>query len=237
MLSLNNLNLTLDNKKILNDISFTLEKGETLSIIGPSGCGKSSLLLCIGGIHKTFSGEIKNSFNNKSLILQQHGLFPWKNIKDNISLALVNSNKSTKEINITIEDISKELKIQHILESYPNEVSGGEKQRAAVARSLVTNPDLLLMDEPSSALDLINKDNFQKLLVDLQIHYNFTFIIVTHNIEEAVFMGKKIAVMDNGKIKQILHNDCYGNSDIRDSYEYFVKCKEIKNLLKNVESL
>lgn len=237
MLNVKNIGLTIDNKTILSDISFTLEKGDTLSIIGPSGCGKSTLLLCLSDIHKYDKGEIDSSFEKKALILQQNALFPWKTVRENINLALINENLSTTQKNSIVDNISKELKINHILDSYPNEISGGEKQRAAVCRSLVTTADLLLMDEPSSALDLINKDNFQNLLINLQLQYNLTYIIVTHSIEEAVFMGKKIAVMDKGKIKKIIHNDCFGNSEIRDTYEYFSKCKEIKHILENVENL
>lgn len=233
MLEVKNLYKSYGERNILKNISFSLDKGETLSIIGPSGCGKSTLLLSLAELNEISSGEIKDKFRDKALILQNNSLFPWKTIKQNIELGLISRKFSKVDINKEINLIAEDLNITHILDKYPSEVSGGERQRAAVARSLVLNPDLLLLDEPSSALDSINKEKFQNLLCKLQEKYNMAYIIVTHNIEEAVVLGKKIAVMNNGKIKKIIDNPYYGRHDIRKSYEFFDKCNEVREYLEN----
>ncbi|MGL4772722.1 MAG: ABC transporter ATP-binding protein, partial [Clostridium sp.] len=210
MLKIKELSLKLNNKEILKNISLTLNKGETLSIIGPSGCGKSTLLLTLGGIHENFTGDILSSSKKTSLILQNGGLFPWKTVYENIEFSMINLKISKEEKKKRIEEISNSLNISKLLNKYPNDLSGGERQRVAVSRSLILNPDVLLLDEPSSALDSMNKDNFQNLLMELQKKLNLTFIIVTHNIEEAIFLGKKIAIMSNGEIKSIKDNPLYG---------------------------
>ncbi len=233
MLEVKNLYKSYGERNILKNISFSLDKGETLSIIGPSGCGKSTLLLSLAELNDITNGEIKDKFRDKALILQNNSLFPWKTIKQNIELGLISRRFSKVDINKEINLIAEDLNITHILDKYPSEVSGGERQRAAVARSLVLNPDLLLLDEPSSALDSINKEKFQNLLCKLQEKYNMVYIIVTHNIEEAVVLGKKIAVMSNGKIKKIIDNPYYGRHDIRKSYEFFDKCNEVREYLES----
>lgn len=234
MLEIKNINVSYGERHILKNISFALTKGETLSIIGPSGCGKSTLLLSIANLKEYNSGKILNGFKDTNLILQSNGLFPWKTIKENIKLGLLVRNVPKEDIEKHIKKIVKELNIEHILNKYPSEVSGGEKQRAAVARALVLSSELLLMDEPSSALDSINKENFQNLLCKIQKEYNMSYIIVTHNIEEAVLLGKRIAVMINGEIREIIDNPYYGQSDARKSYKFFDKCNEIRTLLEKL---
>ncbi len=132
----------------------------------------------------------------------------------------------------SIDKIALDLNIKHVLDKYPAEISGGEKQRTALARALVLNSDLLLMDEPSSALDSINKENFQNILCKIQEQYNMSYIIVTHNIEEAVVLGKKIAVVIDGEIKKVIDNEFYGQGNIRKSYKFFDKCNEIRDVLE-----
>lgn len=234
MLLVKNLYANYGERDILKNISFSLGKGETLSIIGPSGCGKSTLLLTLADLKEFNSGKVKDDFKDKGLILQNHGLFPWKTIKENILLGLITREISKEESEKLTKTISTSLNITNILNKYPAEVSGGERQRAAVARVLVLNPELLLMDEPSSALDSINKEVFQNLLCKIQSEYNMSYIIVTHNIEEAVVLGKRIAVMVNGEIKSVIDNNCYGKNDIRKTYEFFDKCTEVRVLLETL---
>ncbi|MGL5151693.1 MAG: ABC transporter ATP-binding protein [Clostridium sp.] len=235
MLNVKNLCFNYEKREVLRNLSFSLEKGETLAIIGPSGCGKSTLLLALAGLLDGYKGKITESFNDNGLILQNNSLFPWKTVEENISMGLIARGYSKSEAFIRTEEIANRLNIKHILKKFPSEISGGEKQRAAVCRVLVFNPELLLLDEPSSALDLINKDRFQNLLYNIQNEYNLSYILVTHNIEEAVFLGKRIGIMVNGEIKSILENDFYGRGQMRKSYEFFRKCHEIRELLEGYE--
>jgi ABC-type nitrate/sulfonate/bicarbonate transport system ATPase subunit len=232
MLEVKNLYVSYGERDILKNISFSLSKGETISIIGPSGCGKSTLLLSIANLKENTSGNISNKFKDTNLILQSNGLFPWKTIKENIQLGLIIKGISKDKIKKSTEKIALNLNIEHILDKYPSEVSGGEKQRTALARALVLDSDLLLMDEPSSALDSINKENFQNILCRIQKEYNMSYIIVTHNIEEAVILGKRIAIMIDGEIKKIIENPYYGQGSARKSYEFFDKCNELRAILE-----
>lgn len=230
MLVLDKLGLKIEQRNILTDISFSLKEDETISIIGPSGCGKSTLLLTIADLKNNFTGRLENTFENTALILQGYGIFPWKTIRENIELVLKDINKKSK--NRLIEEIAKSLNINHILDSYPENISGGEKQRAAVARSLALKPKLLLMDEPTSALDSINKENLQNIILDIQKKHKISVILVTHNIEEAVILGKKIGIMKDGMIVKIIDNQYYGMSEIRKNYDFFDKCNEIREILE-----
>lgn len=234
MLNLNSVFLTLNQKNILNAISLTLEPSDTLAIIGPSGCGKSSLLLSIAGIHPISAGTLNLSSDKLSLILQNGGLFPWKSAKDNILLSLLNSGLSLTEQHHLVSHMAQELKITHLLDKFPDNLSGGEKQRVAVARSLVTKPDLLLLDEPSSALDSMNKSNFQNLLLDVQRQYQLTFVIVTHNIEEALFLGKKIAIMHNGHIHAIEPNPFFGLQERGKNYDFYKQTLILQDTLASL---
>ncbi|MGL4773585.1 MAG: ATP-binding cassette domain-containing protein [Clostridium sp.] len=235
MLKCNNIYVNYGEKEILKNISFSLSKNETISLIGPSGCGKSTLLLAIAKLKEISKGSIENSFEDSGLILQQNGLFPWKTIRENIKLGLKRKNISKEERESLTLEIAEKIKITHILDKYPMEVSGGERQRAAVSRVVISNPKLLLLDEPSSALDSINKENFQSLLKEIQEEYKISFIIVTHNIEEAVFLGQRIAVMNKGEIINMVDNPFYGMENIRKNYEFFDKCNEIRELLEGGE--
>ncbi|MGL4346042.1 MAG: ATP-binding cassette domain-containing protein [Cellulosilyticaceae bacterium] len=233
-MTLNSIGLTLNDQTILHQISLSLRKGETLAIIGPSGCGKSSLLLSIAGIHRISSGSIDTQSHHLSLILQNGGLFPWKCIRDNIALSLINTTHTKSEINALIEAMAQDLHIAHLLDRFPHQLSGGEKQRVAVARSLITKPDILLLDEPSSALDALNKHQFQDLLVILQQRYDLTFIVVTHHIEEAVFLGQKIAIMNNGGLLEILDNDFYGHTDRAKDYAFYQQTIALQERLETL---
>ena len=232
MLEVKDLYVSYGEREILKNISFSLYKGETLSIIGPSGCGKSTLLLSLANQKEIKTGNISNEFKDTNLILQSNGLFRWKTVKENIKLGLIVKGSSKEDMEKSIDKIALDLNIKHVLDKYPAEIRGGEKQRTALARALVLNSDLLLMDEPSSALDSINKENFQNILCKIQEQYNMSYIIVTHNIEEAVVLGKKIAVVIDGEIKKVIDNEFYGQGNIRKSYKFFDKCNEIRDVLE-----
>ena len=242
MLSIKKLSIKYDDTEILKEISLDIKKGESISIIGPSGCGKSTLLLAIGGLIHVSDGIVEKEYDDYGLILQDHGLLPWKTVEENIALGLIARDYSKNIIKEKVKEMAEELKILHLLNKYPSNLSGGERQRVAVARALVFEPDLLLFDEPTSALDSMNKDNFQNLLLKLQDKHKISYIIVTHNIEEAVILGEKIVVMNKGKIYEILDNEYIKSNknkfdisyikSLRKSYEFFKKCVEVREVLE-----
>ncbi|HOJ42527.1 MAG TPA: ABC transporter ATP-binding protein [Syntrophorhabdaceae bacterium] len=173
-----------------------VEKGDAWSVIGPSGCGKTTLLYLIAGLLKPVRGIIEieatrldRPRKNTALILQDYGLLPWRTVRENIELGLrIRGLKKDHRIDMWLE----RLNIRDVSDRYPHQLSGGQRQRTAIARALVLQPDILLMDEPFSSLDAPTRENLQGLILDLQKEQGLTLILVTHTIEEAAFMGRKI---------------------------------------------
>lgn len=238
MIEINDLNFNYGKEKVLNNINLNIKNNTTCAIIGPSGCGKTTLLYCLAGLLLPEEGKIK--INNKELngvrketgvMLQDNGLLPWKTVWNNIALGLKSRNMDKKIIKTKVDEIITSLGIEDQSNKLPGELSGGQKQRVAIARTLVTEPDLLLLDEASSALDAITKENIQNLLLDIYNSREITIIMVTHNIEEAVFLGQKIIVMNNGGIKSIIDNEYFGDKDIRLKTEFYNVCIEVRKLL------
>lgn len=196
-------------KKVLEDINLTIGRGEFISIIGPSGCGKSTLLRIIGGLDIKYEGIVK--FEDKSIkapgrergfIFQDHRLLPWLTVEENIRFSLPESTQNTEKI------ISKNLEIvglQDVKQAYPKELSGGMAQKVSIARALLNQPKILLLDEPFGALDAMTKMRLQEEMLRLWELEKITMVIVTHDIEEAVYLGQRVIVMDTqpGRIKQI----------------------------------
>lgn len=188
-------------RPLFDHFSFSVEKGESLAVLGPSGCGKTTFLYLIAGLLKPQEGEIriegqqlKGPREKTALILQEYGLLPWKTIRENVELGL-------KFRKIPHDSLSeywlRRLGIYDVKDKYPHQVSGGQKQRAAIGRSLVLKPDIILMDEPFSSLDAPTRENLQDFIVDLQKDENLTVVLVTHTIEEAAYVGRRILVLLN----------------------------------------
>ena len=182
--------------KVLNNISLDLYKGEFLGIIGPSGCGKSSILNIISGLDKNYKGTIKIKKDLKvGYMFQEDLLLPWLTIYDNATLGL----KITKELNNTnkeyVLNLLKKYKLIDYKDKYPNELSGGQKQRLALIRTLATKPDILLLDEPFSALDYQTRLKVSEDVYNIIKEQNKTVIMVTHDIEEAIKYSNRIIVL------------------------------------------
>ncbi len=213
ILELNNVSVSYKHGKermtILRDINLKLKKGECLVVLGRSGCGKSTLLNTIAGLVKTDSGEIiyNSSMPQVSMIFQNYGLFPWKTVKNNMTLPLKIKRQKVDEEKIL--ELARKLKIEQLLEKYPNELSGGQKQRVAIGRAILCDVEILLLDEPFSALDPIIRANLQQELKNSMKEKNISSVLVTHNIDEALFWGNRIAVFDaeGGRINQIFSVD------------------------------
>ena len=230
-----------DGTVALENVSFEVKKGESCAIIGESGCGKSTLLLILAGLLKPTRGEViidgsivTKPMKNVSLILQDYGLFPWKNVYDNIALGLKIRRVGRDEIRRKVSSLINRLGLEGFERHYPKQLSGGMRQRVAFARALATNPEILLMDEPFSSLDALSRENLQNFLLKLWQENKITMVLVTHSIEEAVFLGKRIVVLTPrpGKVKAIVENPMAGSLDYRYREEYFRKCREIRRIIE-----
>ncbi|MGP3778563.1 ABC transporter ATP-binding protein [Halanaerobium saccharolyticum] len=238
MIEVKNLEFAYQKEKVLHNINLDVKKGESLAVIGPSGCGKTTLLYLLAGLEKADRGAVKiNSQvlagirDRSGVILQDYGLFPWKTVYNNLALGLKVRGAAAEEIKTKVSSALERLKISELKDKYPAELSGGQKQRVAVGRSLVLKPDLLLMDEPFSALDALTREEMQNLILGIQNRENFTFVLVTHDIAEAAFLGHKIAVIKEGKIVTVLENSHYGEKNLREKEGFFELQKKLRRLM------
>ncbi|PYZ95211.1 choline ABC transporter ATP-binding protein [Salipaludibacillus keqinensis] len=206
-----------DGTKAVNDISFDVEEGEFFVIIGPSGCGKTTTMKMINRLIDSSKGSIhiqnKNilEMNIKKLrwnigyVLQQIALFPHMSIKENIAIVPELKKWSNKDIHKRVDELLNMVGLDPdtYRDRKPSELSGGQQQRIGVIRALAGNPDIILMDEPFSALDPISRDQLQKDIQSLQKEIKKTIVFVTHDIDEALALGSRICVMKDGEVVQI----------------------------------
>jgi ABC-type nitrate/sulfonate/bicarbonate transport system ATPase subunit len=197
--------------EILKDINLSIKEGEFITIVGHSGCGKSTLLKIIAGLVDYQIGSVTNQGVkivgpdvDRGMVFQEHRLLPWLSIRDNIGFGL---NKiSLKEKNKMVDEMINLVKLNGFENVYPHQLSGGMAQRAAIARGLVTNPKILLLDEPFGALDALTRIQMQKEILRIWEKEKTTMILVTHDIDEAVYLGQRIIVMSArpGEIKSVI---------------------------------
>lgn len=216
MIEFKNVNKSFNNKIVLKNINLKINKGELVVLIGPSGCGKTTTLKMINKLIKPTSGNIfvngKNIKNENSIklrrnigyVIQQNGLFPHMTIGENISLIPRLQKWSEDKIkNRTIELLNMiGMNPKEYLNKYPDELSGGQQQRVGVARAFAMNSDIVLMDEPFSALDPISKNQLQDELFDIQQQLKKTIVFVTHDMDEAIKLGDRICIMKDGNVVQ-----------------------------------
>ena len=230
----------------LNNINISIKKGDIYVFIGPSGCVKSTLLHVLSGIIKDYrgsvllgNGEIDVRKQIIGLVQQNYGLLPWKTVYNNIILGakIKCSQDKSRDINedeLYAEKIMNELNIQHLKNRYPGEISGGQKQRAAIARALVLKPDILLMDEPFSALDAITRENLQNLFLNIWKKYKITTVFITHSVEEALYLGKHIIIMSSspGIIIENVENPLFCMENVMENEKYYKIAGKIRSTLK-----
>lgn len=195
----------------LEDIQLSVKEGEFVSFLGPSGCGKTTLLSIIAGLIKPIEGTIriadkiiKKPDSMIGYMLQQDYLFPWKTIEDNVKIGLKIIGQKTKEKEQHTLSLLKEMGLNNVEKQYPSQLSGGMRQRAALVRTLATNPKILLLDEPFSALDYQTKLRLEDLVLQTLKDYKKTALLVTHDIGEAIAMSDRIFVFSTnpGKISR-----------------------------------
>lgn len=242
-LEIRNIIKKYDNKTILNSISFDVNDGEFISILGSSGCGKSTLLKVIIGLESCQNGSIikngkditylKSSLRGMGIVFQDYALFPNMNVLNNVMYALkFNDLYKKNPKKRAIEVIEKVGLMEHIYKM-PAHLSGGQKQRVAIARTLALNPDILLLDEPLSALDEVNRAILKKEFKKIQMDFGVTIIYVTHDQEEAFALSDRIVIMNMGKIEQIdTPINIYNNPSGEYVHSFVVKTlDEKKNLI------
>lgn len=193
VLELENISFSYDGgNSLLKDISFSLEKNEFLSIVGSSGCGKSTIIKLIAGIEKASSGTIKGM--TRAYMPQKDLLLPWRTVLQNIMLPVELNKKDKEEGRKKAIEYLKKLHLDEYKDKLPQELSGGMRQRVSFLRTLLTEADILLLDEPFSALDAITKEYLQKWLLDTLKEFDKSIIFITHDINEALFLSDRILV-------------------------------------------
>jgi NitT/TauT family transport system ATP-binding protein len=224
----------------LCDLNLSVAKGESLALIGPSGSGKSTLLLLACGLLRPSSGalqvcgqELVAPRLGTALILQDFGLLPWKTVLENAALGLEIRHSKRRERLAAATWALERVGIAEFARAFPSELSGGMRQRLALARALALEVDLMLMDEPLSAVDTMLRESLQELLLQLWQDRGYTQLMVTHSIEEAVFLGQRIAVMSArpGRIAALVENPGAGSLRYRQEEAYFRKCREVRAAL------
>ena len=212
-LSLKNISKKYKDKEILKNITFDIKEGELVCILGPSGCGKTTLLNIIGGFVSDYSGDVFLSDENINnippekreiaTVFQSYGLFTHKNVIDNVSygLKLLKIDKNTREKRA--KEMLEKVGLTGYEKKKIKELSGGEQQRVAIARSMVLNPKLLLLDEPLSNLDVHLRDVMRKEIKRIQKQFGVTMIIVTHDQEDAFKLADRVIVINEGHIEQV----------------------------------
>ena len=230
MINITDLTVRYKEEVAIDRVNLSIEKGKSYAIIGESGCGKTTLLFTMAGLVSNYEGKLEIE-GNTSLILQNLGLFNWFTVEKNIELGLNNIKMAKEEKKELVDRILKELGLHQYKNKYPKSLSGGQKQRVAIGRTLISNPEILLLDEATSALDSINKEKIQDLLLDIKKTRNSTMVLVTHSIEEAVFLGEEIVVMKKGKIHRIISNRYFGDKNIRCKKEYIEICSKVREEL------
>lgn len=223
----------------LDRVNINISSGDIFTFIGPSGCGKSTFLYVLSGILKNYTGSV--AIDGRSvdpqtqrigLILQNYGLLPWKNVRQNTMLGL----KIKHDRNHPDEYSSyilKQLDIDSLLDRYPKELSGGQQQRVAIARAFLLKPDLLLMDEPFSALDAITREEMQELFLNIWKQNSVTTVFITHSVDEALYLGSKIAVFSPapGRILDVMENPCFQLDNLRLREEYHAMSMKLRKML------
>lgn len=202
--------------QILDQISFQAEKGEFLSIVGPSGCGKTTLLRIIAGLDRASEGrvllagtQISGLDKRMGMVFQEYALFPWRTAIRNIEMGPEMMKVPKKERRAAAMEYIRLFGLSGFEDRFPKQLSGGMKQRVAIARTLIMNPEVVLMDEPFASLDSQTRNGLQDFLLKVQAERNDTILFVTHNVDEAVYLSDRIMVMSErpSKILEIFDAD------------------------------
>ncbi len=250
MISFNDITVTFHTGKdeftAVKAVNFAVPEGGTVALLGPSGCGKSTLLQCAAGLITDFAGEIKIGGEAVSpkkhsigFVPQNYGLLPWKTVEENIRLAWEVKCKNTPLDTNRLHDLMMRLGLETMAGRYPHELSGGQQQRASLARVFFLRPDILLLDEPFSALDAITREEMQDEFLKLWHQQAVTTVLVTHYVDEALYLGQKIIVLTKapGRILKIIDNPLFDSKDARQNERFFALSLELRKYLQKGREL
>lgn len=238
-MEINNLHKVYGDKVVLNEINFTVEKGEFLSVLGPSGCGKTTLLKLLIGIESPTSGSIfmntkditnlDSSQRSMGIVFQNYALFPNMTVLQNVEYALKFNEMYKMEAKKIALEVLEQVGLKDFMNKKVDRLSGGQQQRVAIARTLALKPDVILFDEPLSALDAANRLTMRREIKRIQKEYNSTIIYITHDQEEAFTMSDRIMVMSEGEVEQLdTPLDIYNNPQNSFVKEFVVDHLKVK---------
>lgn len=227
----------------LDDVQLGVRAGEFVTIIGASGCGKSTLLNIVAGLTQPTGGEVLLDGEpvlgpgpDRGLVFQTYTLYPWRTVAQNVSFGLELMGLSGREIRSRIDFYLGVMKLEKWADSSPSKLSGGMRQRVAIARALATEPELLLLDEPLGALDAQTRSLMQEFLLDMWRRTGTTILMVTHDVQEAIFLSQRIYVFSShpGRVKKEIHVPFPDGRDhsIRRAAEFLDLREEIEDLLR-----
>jgi ABC-type nitrate/sulfonate/bicarbonate transport system ATPase subunit len=250
MIELRDVTFTYDaGRPVFDHFNWSIQHGDTWAVVGASGGGKTTLLMMLAGLRQPTAGqvlidgqEITRPRPRTGLVLQEYGLLPWATVTENTALGLRLRNyygpdgrhapvdHAVGPVKEHVNAWLKRLGIDSLQDRYPAQISGGQRQRAAIARTLVLEPDVLLMDEPFAALDAPTREDLLNLTVELQREQNLTLVLVTHNIEDAVFLGRKIMVLGQPphSAPNVIDNPQAGRQDYRTQPDFFAQCASVR---------
>lgn len=215
--------------KVLDGIDLDIHENKITVILGRSGCGKTTLLRLVAGLEKLDQGEIQErDVKKKAYVFQEDRLMPWLNVKNNITFGINAKDIDEDKINEIIETVG----LKKFYSAYPNQLSGGMKQRVSIARAFAYEPDFIMMDEPFSALDYFTREQMQKELLKIHNKRNCPILFVTHSIDEALTLGDKIVVLEKGRVKSEYEIDEKNKARDLLSDKYLNLKKQIMNDLK-----
>ena len=252
MIELRSLTFAYANQPpVFRDFNWQVDRGGSWAVLGPSGCGKTTLLYLLVGLVFPDSGQVlidgqplTRPRPHTGLILQEYGLLPWATVQQNAELGLrvrtfygPDGKHAPADMNpsVDVDPWLERLGLSRLAEKYPGQISGGQRQRTAIARTLALKPDLLLMDEPFSSLDAPTRESLQTLTLELQAEQNLTLVIVTHAIEEAAILGRRILLLDHppNTKAEVIDNTGMEHADYRDTSEYQALCRELRSRMES----
>ena len=220
---------------VLEDVSLQVGAGASCAVIGPSGCGKTSLLFLLAGLLEPTAGRVRVADRSRTgVILQHYGLLPWKSVAANIGLGLRLQGADRERTRARVSELLVEMDLAAFADHFPGQLSGGMQQRVALARALATGPQLLLMDEPLSALDALTRERLQHTILDVWQRHRVTMVLVTHSIEEAAFLGQTVVVLTDrpARVAAVVENPGAGRADYRQSETFFHQCHQLRTLIR-----